>query len=106
MGAVAGAGIGAAGGLLAAVAGGAVLSGVAAPLLEQATSLGVDFESLASGLGDDLMGGITGDLAGDLGGITEGAGEYATGLSEQVSDLGSNFEIPGLSGLSGLFGRD
>ena len=88
--AVAGAGLGAAGGLLAAVAGGAILSSVAAPLLEQAAGMGVDFESLAGGFD----------------GITEGATDYASGLGEQVSDLGSGFDIPGLSGLSNFFGRD
>ncbi|WP_411699106.1 hypothetical protein [Conyzicola sp.] len=89
-GALAGVGLGAAGGLLAAVAGGAVLSSVAAPLLEQAAGMGVDFESFAGGFD----------------GIAEGAGDYAAGLSEQASELGSNFEIPGLSGLSNFFGRD
>jgi hypothetical protein len=93
--AVAGAGIGAAGGLLAAVAGGAIVSSVAAPLLEQAAGLGVDFESLA-GLGE----------FGDLSGLAEGAEGYVGGLGEQVSELGSNFEIPGLGSLGGLFGRD
>jgi hypothetical protein len=67
-----------------------VLSSVAAPLLEQAAGMGVDFENLAGGFD----------------GIADGAGEYATGLGEQVSDLGSNFEIPGLGGLGNLFGRD
>jgi len=90
IGAAAGVGLGAAGGLLAAVAGGEVLSSVAAPLLEQAAGMGVDFESLAGGLD----------------GSTEGAGEYATDLGPQASDLGSNFERPGLSGLGSLFGRD
>ena len=133
IGAVAGVGIGAAGGLLAAVAGGAVLSSVAAPLLEQAAGLGVDFESLAGGLtggleglsGDlaggldgvtaDLAGsveGVSGDLAGGLEGVTggldglaSGAGEQVTGFGEQLSELGSNFEIPGLGDLGKFFGR-
>ncbi|WP_104177578.1 hypothetical protein [Cryobacterium sp. Y50] len=111
---VAAAGIGAvgigAGGLLAAVAGGAVLSTVAGPLLEQAAGLGVDFESLAGGLEGITQGVDVENLAGGLEGVTQGftdgAGEYATGLGEQVSDLGSNFEIPGLSALGNLFGRD
>ena len=102
LGAVAGVGVGAAGGLLAAVAGGAVLSSVAAPILEQAAGLGVDFENLTGGLGD----------------VTAGAEEYVGGLGEQVTDLGSNldtsglsdavsnFEIPGLSDLGRLFGRE
>jgi hypothetical protein len=83
VGAVAGAGIGMAGGLLAAVAGGAVLSSVAGPLLEQASGMGIDF---------DALGGIEGGLE--------------NGLGEHVSELGSNFEIPGLGNLGSLFGRD
>ena len=59
-----------------------------------AAVLGVDFESLAGG------------LEGITQGVADGAGEYATGLGEQVKDLGSNFEIPGLSALGNLFGRD
>jgi hypothetical protein len=90
VGAVAGAGIGAAGGLLAAVAGGAVLSSVATPLLEQASGLGVDFESLEGGFGD----------------LASGAGEYASGFGEQLSEAGSNFELPDLGALGDLFGRD
>ncbi|TFD23006.1 hypothetical protein [Cryobacterium sp. TMS1-13-1] len=114
-GALAGAAVGlgaGAGGLLAAVAGGAVLSTVAGPLLEQAAGLGVDFENLAGGL-DGVTGslaggleGVTGGLEGVTQGVTDGAGEYATGLGEQVKDLRSNFEIPGLSALGNLFGRD
>ncbi|TFD71606.1 hypothetical protein [Cryobacterium sp. Hb1] len=104
-GALAGAGVAAlglgAGGLLAAVAGGAVLSNVAGPLLEQAAGLGVDFEGLAGGLE-----GVTGGLEGVTQGVADGAGEYATGLGEQVSDLGSNFEIPGLSALGNFFNRE
>ncbi|CAD6009096.1 cation-transporting ATPase [Agreia sp. COWG] len=115
VGAVAGAGIGAAGGLLAAVAGGAVLSSFAAPLLEQAAGLGVDFDSLAGGLEGSLGGldGSLGGLEGSVGDLAAGAGEQVTGLGEQVgglgehlSGLGSNFEIPGLGNLGGLFGRD
>lgn len=103
VGAVAGAGIGAAGGLLAAVAGGAVLSSVAGPLLEQATNLGVDFESLAGGL--EGITGEAGDYVSGLGEQVSGFGEQAAGLGEQASELGSNFEIPGLSDLRDLFGR-
>ena len=93
--ALAGAGIGAAGGLLAAVAGGAVLSSVAAPLLEQAAGLGVNFEEFAGGFGE--LG---------LGDLASGTEEYTAGLGEQVSDFGSNLEIPGLSALGDLFGRN
>ena len=101
VGAAGGMALGAAGGLFAAVAGGAVLSSVAAPLLEQAAGLGVDFESLSGGLD-----GVTENLAGGVDGITQGAGDYASGLGDQVSELGSNFEIPGLGSLGGLFGRE
>ena len=129
-GALAGAGVAAlglgAGGLLAAVAGGAVLSNVAGPLLEQAAGLGVDFESLAGGLEGITQGvdvesltgglegitqgvdveGLTGGLEGITQGVADGADEYATGLGEQVKELGANFEIPGLSALGNLFGRN
>ena len=126
MGAVAGAGIGAAGGLLAAVAGGAVLSTVAAPLLEQAAGLGVDFENLAggfdgitegladgaseytSGLADgasEYTSGLADGASEYTSGLADGASEYTSGLSEKVSDFGSNFEIPGLGDLGKLFGR-
>jgi len=115
MGAVAGAGIGAAGGLLAAVAGGAVLSTVAAPLLEQAAGLGVDFENLAGGFDGITQGlangaseytsGLAEGASEYTSGLADGASEYTSGLSEKVSDFGSNFEIPGLGDLGKLFGR-
>ncbi|MGD8166101.1 hypothetical protein ACEXOS_002670 [Herbiconiux sp. P16] len=118
-GAVAAAGL-AAGGMLAAVAGGAVVSSVAGPLLEQATSLGVDFDALAGAVDlegltgglDGLAGGVeglTGGVEGLSGGVDElaaGAGETVSGLGDQVSGLGdqvrelaSGFEIPGLGDL-------
>ncbi|MBC7590537.1 MAG: hypothetical protein H7226_05765 [Salinibacterium sp.] len=93
-GGVAGAGL-AAGGVLAAVAGGAIVSSVAGPLLEQAANIGVDFESLASGI----------DVGGLTGGVDEiagSAGEAVSGLGDQVSELGSGFTLPGLDD---LFGR-
>jgi len=115
MGAVAGAGIGAAGGLLAAVAGGAVLSTVAAPLLEQAAGLGVDFENLAGGFdgitegladgASEYTSGLADGASEYTSGLADGASEYTSGLSEKVSDFGSNFEIPGLGDLGKLFGR-
>jgi hypothetical protein len=110
-GAVAGAGLGVAGGLLAAVAGGAIVSSVAAPLLEQAASLGTDFEALSGGLGEFAASGLgefgTGaeDLAAGAGDAVAGVGEQATGFGEQLSEFGSNFEIPGLGGLGNLFDR-
>lgn len=120
-GAIAGAGL-MAGGALAAVAGGAVLSSVAGPLLEQATNLGVDFESLAAGLDPEaLLGGVDGlagvdDLAAGAGDLAAGAGDavagvsdqvgglgdQVTGLGDQLSEFGSNFTLPGLDD---LFGR-
>ena len=108
VGAVAGVGLGAAGGLLAAVAGGAVLSNVAAPLLDAATGMGVDFENLAGdlgGLGETAVGDLSGLGETAIGDVTAGAEEYTSGLGEQVSELGSNFEIPGLGNLGDFFGR-
>jgi hypothetical protein len=79
-----------------------VLSSVAAPILEQAAGLGVDFDNLAGGLGD----------------LTAGAEDYAGAAGEQLtelgsnleapalSDLASNFEIPGLGDLGRFFGRE
>jgi len=93
-GAAAGAGL-AAGGVLAAVAGGAVVSSVAGPLLEQAANFGVDFDTLASGI----------DLEGLTGGVDElaaSAGESVSGLGDQVSEFGSDFNLPGLGD---FFGR-
>ncbi|MET0296794.1 MAG: cation-transporting ATPase [Microbacterium sp.] len=85
--AVAGVG-GAAVGVLGVVAGGAVLSSVAGPLLEQAGSLGVDFDSLAEGV--------------DLGGVAEGAlggvADHVGGWSDQLG----NVDLPGLGD---IFGR-
>ncbi|MCY7405582.1 MAG: hypothetical protein LH475_13335, partial [Cryobacterium sp.] len=93
-GAAAGAGL-AAGGVLAAVAGGAVVSTVAGPLLEQAASFGVDFDALAGGI----------DLEGLTGGVDElaaSAGETVSGLGDQVNEIGSDFNLPGLGD---IFGR-
>ncbi|WP_439591715.1 cation-transporting ATPase [Microbacterium sp.] len=88
------AGAGAAGaagiGLLGAVAGGAVLSAVAAPLLAQAADLGVDFGALAEGVDVDA-------LAGGAEGLVADAGEQVSGLGEQLS----GFELPGLRDLFG-----
>ena len=81
--------------MLAAVAGGAVLSSVAAPLLEQAAGLGVNFEEFTGGFGE--LG---------LDGLASGAEDYMAGLGDQVSEFGSNLEIPGLSALGDFFGRN
>jgi len=92
-GAAAGAGV-VAGGVLAAVAGGAVISSLAGPLLEQAANFGVDFDALASGI----------DLGGLTGGVDElaaSAGETVSGLGDQVAEFGSGFTLPGLDDLLG-----
>ena len=100
-GAAVGAGAMAFGGLAAAVAGGAVLSAAAGPVLAGAADLGVDFEGIASGMGDlglgDLSGGVEG-LAGQGEQLLGGFGEQASGLGEQASNLGNDF-------LGGLFDR-
>lgn len=98
---------GAAVGLLGVVAGGAVLSTVAGPLLEQAANIGVDFgalaegidvESLAAGIDVESIAGGAGDLMGSAGEAASGLGEAATGWGERLGDLG----IPGIGD---LFGR-
>ncbi|MDM7890772.1 hypothetical protein [Curtobacterium caseinilyticum] len=107
-GAAVGAGAMAVGGLAVAVAGGAVVSAAAAPVLAGAADLGVDFEGIASGIGDlglaDLGGGVEGFAAegeqflGGLGEQASGLSEQASGLGEQASNLGNDF-------LGGLFDR-
>ncbi|MBT1680838.1 cation-transporting ATPase [Curtobacterium aurantiacum] len=107
-GAAVGAGAMAFGGLAAAVAGGAVLSAAAGPVLAGAADLGVDFEGIASGMGDlglgDLGGGVEGivgegeQLLGGFGEQAAGFGEQASGLGEQASNLGNDF-------FGGLFDR-
>lgn len=98
---------GAAVGILGAVAGGAVLSTVAGPLLEQAADIGVDFgamaegldlESLAAGVDVDALAGGAGDLLGSAGEAATGLGDAATGWGERLGDLG----IPGIGD---IFGR-
>lgn len=98
---------GAAFGLLGVVAGGAVVSAVAAPLLDQAASLGVDFgalaegldvEALASGVDVEALTGGAGELLGSAGEAVSGLGETATGWGERLGDLG----VPGIGD---LFGR-
>lgn len=98
---------GAAVGLLGVVAGGAVLSTVAGPLLEQAANIGIDFgalaegldvESLAAGIDVESLAGGAGDLMGSAGDAVSGLGETAGGWGERLGDLG----IPGIGD---LFGR-
>lgn len=91
-------GVAAAGGLLAAVAGGAIVSSLAGPLLAQAGELGVDFDALAGGIDPEAIAGGFGDVAGGLGDTVGGVGEQVSGLGDQLS----NFEIPGLGD---FFGR-
>ncbi|MFE5407496.1 cation-transporting ATPase [Microbacterium sp. NPDC056569] len=88
------------GGMLGAVAGAAVVSTVAVPLLAQAATMGVDFDAIAGSLDlEAIAGGVDLGGAGDLvSGASEqlaGAGEAVTGLGEQLS----NFELPGLGDL-------
>ncbi|MFJ6532019.1 cation-transporting ATPase [Microbacterium sp. NPDC091662] len=98
---------GAAVGLLGVVAGGAVLSTVAGPLLDQAANIGVDFgalaegvdiESLASGIDVESLAGGAGDLLGSAGETVSGLGDAASGWGEQLGNLG----IPGIGD---IFGR-
>jgi hypothetical protein len=91
-----------AGGVLGAVAGAAVVSTVAVPLLTQAATLGVDFDAIAGGIDlDAIAGGVdlggAGDLVAGASDQLAGAGEAVTGLGEQIS----NFELPGLRDLFG-----
>lgn len=103
-----GAGVVGAGGLLAAVAGGAIVSAVAAPLLAQAGQMGVDFAGLAEGVDLEAMASGV-----DLASLAEGTGigEWAggaqdavTGAGEQISGFGeglSNLDIPGFGDFLG-----
>lgn len=103
-----GAGVVGAGGLLAAVAGGAVVSAVAAPLLAQAGQMGVDFAGLAEGVdleamasGVDLASLAEGTGVGEWAG---GAQDAVTGAGEQISGFGeglSNLDIPGFGDFLG-----
>lgn len=97
---------GAAVGLLGVVAGGAVLSTAAAPLLEQAAGLGVDFDAwaqgididaLASGVDVDALAGGADEMLGSAGEAVSGLGETATGWGERLGDLG----IPGIGDILG-----
>ncbi|GAA4702434.1 hypothetical protein APR04_000380 [Promicromonospora umidemergens] len=120
-GAVAGVAVGAVG-VLGAVAAGAAVSSVAGPLLENAANLGVDFETLASGVDvegltssvgevgagalDEATAGVgdlgtgaldeatagVGDLAGSADGALSGLGDQVSGAGEQFSDLAKGFD--------------
>ncbi len=82
------------------------MSAAAGPVLAEASGSGVDFEGIASGIGDlgladtglaDLGEGAQG-LLGDGEQLLGGFGEQASGLGEQASNLGNDF-------LGGLFDR-
>lgn len=97
-GAAVGAGAMALGGLGVAVAGGAVLSAAAGPVLAEAANLGVDFDGIASGIGDLGLGDLGADLGGGFEGIAGEGEQLLGGLGEQASNLGNDF-------LGGLFDR-
>jgi hypothetical protein len=88
--AIAGAGV-AAGGLLGLVAGGAIATAVAAPLLAQAADFGVDFDAIAQGV----------DLDAVTGGAFDAAGEQISGIGEQVSGFGEGLPDFGLGDFFG-----
>ena len=104
-----GAGALGAGGLLAAVAGGAVVTSVGGSLLQEALGGGIDIDSLAPDLANELGGFVEGfegvegvegvegfdGLADGVGGTVNNAGEQVSGLGDRISDLG----------LGDLFGR-
>ncbi|WP_217180298.1 hypothetical protein [Streptomyces sp. AC495_CC817] len=96
---------GAAVGVLGVVAAGAVTSAVAAPLLEQAAGMGVDFDALAQGVDlEGLAGGLGADgLAGAAEGLVGSAGESVSGLSETVSGWGEQLGDLGIPGIGDLF---
>ncbi|MDU0368399.1 cation-transporting ATPase [Microbacterium sp. KSW4-17] len=103
-----GAGVVGAGGLLAAVAGGAVVSGVAAPLLAQAMQSGVDFAGLAEGVDlEALASGVDLTSLAEGSGIGEWAGgaqDAVSGAGEQISGFGeglSNLDLPGFGDFLG-----
>ena len=108
-------GLGAAGGLLAVVAGAAVLSSVGGSLLEAAIGDGIDVDALAPDLSDQLAGftdgfeGMEGlEGMGDFGGIdgldgaADGIGGGVTDLGEQLTGFGDRISD---LGLGDLFGR-
>lgn len=105
---------GAAVGVLGVVAAGAVASSVAGPLLEQASGLGIDFDSLAqgldidaiaSGVGFDGLSGVTEGLSGAAEGVVGSAGEAVSGLGETASGWGDKLGDLGIPGIGDLFGR-
>lgn len=98
---------GAAAGALGVVAIGAVGSAVAAPLLEQAAGLGVDFDALAQGIDvEAIASGLGGEeLAGAAEGVLGSAGETVSGLGDTASEWGQRLGDLGIPGIGDLFGR-
>jgi hypothetical protein len=98
---------GAAVGLLGAVAGGAVLSTVAAPLLAQAGELGVDFAAMAEGVDlEALASGVDVEaFTGGAEGILGSAGDAVSGLGETATGWGDRLGEIGIPGIGDLFGR-
>lgn len=107
---------GAAVGLLGAVAGGAVLSSVAGPLLDQAAGFGVDFDALAQGLDveslmqgvdvESLAGGFDAEgITGAADGLLGSAGDAVSGFGETASGWGEKLGDLGIPGIRDLFGR-
>ncbi|WP_372968220.1 cation-transporting ATPase [Microbacterium sp.] len=98
---------GAAVGALGVVAVGAVGSAVAAPLLEQAAGLGVDFDALAQGIDlEAIAGGLGGEeIAGAAEGVLGSAGEAVSGAGDTASEWGQRLGDLGIPGLGDLFGR-
>ena len=117
-------GAGAVGGLLAAVAGGAVVSSVGGSLLEQAVGDGIDVDALTPDLAGDLgelgdLGGVTGALEAvepiegmeGLGGldhtegmdgldsVTQGLGDGVSGAGDRLAGLGDQLSDLGLGDL-------
>lgn len=98
---------GAAVGVLGVVAVGAAGSAVAAPLLEQAAGLGVDFDTLAQGIDvESIASGLGGEeIVGAAEGFVGAAGETASGLGDSASEWGQRLGDLGIPGIGDLFGR-
>ncbi|MFK4761982.1 cation-transporting ATPase [Microbacterium sp. ZW T5_45] len=115
---------GTAAGVLGVVAAGAVGSAVAAPLLEQAATFGVDFDALAqsvdveaiaaegmaavsdgvTGAADGLTGPADG-LIGEADDLIGTAGDTVSGLGDAVGEWGQRLGDLGIPGVRDLFGR-
>ncbi|MFB4348887.1 cation-transporting ATPase [Microbacterium sp. CR_7] len=98
---------GAAVGALGVVAVGAIGSAVAAPLLEQAAGLGVDFDALAQGVDLDAIASGLGaeELTGAAEGLMGSAGETVSGFGDTASEWGQKLGDLGIPGIGDLFGR-